>query len=273
MSMEKRIRIVCGMLLIFVLAGFLGLQYPPALAQEEAAATADKFLEAVRQNDSPGAYELCSSGVRRGKTAENFLQSEEIASIFGGLKSWETIGVFGEGSIKTVLLKLTNAEGAQKMLGIDCLKMRGSYRVRDFSTTPWTTSEARALRYLSDLYARLKNLDAAYGTIEKAYAKDPNDPKVSAFLGYIYVEKEIHMDEARKLIAAAHEKMPTEPEFMDFMGWYYHKVNNRPESVKWFDMAREAFQKQADYRTSPEYIRFSNHVSKAKASGWKPTQT
>jgi len=264
---------VYGMVLLLVLVGFLVLQTPLARAQEDAAATADKFLEAVRQGDSPGAYELCSSGVRRGKSAEDFLESPEITSIFGGLKSWETIGVSGEGSIKTVLLKLTNGEGAQKMLGMASLKMRGSYRVRDFSTTPWSTSEARALRYLSDLYDRLNDLDAASETIEKAYALDPNDPKISAFLGYIYLEKDTKLDEARQLIAAAHEKMSAEPEFMDFMGWYYHKVNNRQESVKWFDMAREAFQKQADYRTSPEYIRFSNHVSKAKASGWRPTQT
>ena len=154
-----------------------------------------------------------------------------------------------------------------------CLKMRGNYRVRDFSTTPWVTSEARALRYLSDLYARLKDLDAAYEAIEKAYAMDSNDPRVSAFLGYIYIEKETKLDEARQLIAAAQEQMPAEPEFMDFMGWYYHKSNKRQESVQWFDMAREAFQKQEGYRTSPEYIRFSNHVSKAKATGWKPTQT
>ena len=266
-------RMVYGTVLLLVLAGFLVLQNPAARAQDDPAAAVEMFLEAVRQGDSPAAYELCSSGVRRGKTAEDFLESPEITSIFGGLKSWETIGVSGEGSIKTVLMKLTNGEGAQKMLGMASLKMRGSYRVRDFLTTPWVTSEARALRYLSDLYARLNDLDAASETIEKAYALDPNDPKVSAFLGYMFSERETKLDEARQLIAAAHEKMPAEPEFMDFMGWYYHKVNNRQESVKWFDMAREAFQKQADYRTSPEYIRFSNHVSKAKASGWRPTQT
>jgi tetratricopeptide (TPR) repeat protein len=273
MNMEKKTRIVHGMILLFLLAGFLVLRSPAVQAQDEPAAAADTFLEAVRRGDSPGAYELCSSGVRRGKTAENFLESPEISSIFSGMTSWETIGVSGKGSIKTVLVKLTNAEGAQRMLGMATLKMRGSYRVRDFSTTPWTTSKARALRYLSDLYARLDDLDAAYETIQKAYAMDPNDPKVSAFLGYIYIEKETKLEEARQLIAAAHEKMPAEPEFMDFMGWYYHKVNNRQESVKWFDMAREAFQKQAGYRTSPEYIRFSNHVSKAKATGWRPTQT
>jgi tetratricopeptide (TPR) repeat protein len=271
--MEKKTRIVYGMVFLFVLGGFIGLQAPPTQAQEDPAATVEKFLEAVVQGDSPGAYELCSSGVRRGKTAENFLDSPEITSILGGVKSWETIGVSGKGSIKTVLLKLTNGDGVHRMMGMACLKMRGSYRIRDFSTTPWVTSEARALRYLSDLYTRLKDLDAAYETIEKAYAVDPNDPKVSAFLGYIYIEKETSLDQARQLIAAAHEKMPAEPEFMDFMGWYYHRANKRQESVQWFDMAREAFQKQEGHRTSPEYIRFSNHVSTAKASGWRPTQT
>ncbi len=271
--MQKKTRIFHGMMFLFVLAGLLGPPASPARAQEDAAAAAEQFLAAVLRGDSPGAYELCSSGVRRGKTAENFLQSPEITSICGGLKSWETIGVSGEGSITTVIMKLVNGKGAQKMIGIDFLKMRGSYRVRDFSTTPWVTSEARALRYLSDIYARLNDLESACETIEKAYAMDPKDPKVSAFLGYIYLEKETKQEEALQLIKAAHEEMPAEPEFMDFMGWYYHKANKRQESVTWFDMAREAFQKQEGYGTSPEYIRFSNHVSKAKATGWRPTQT
>ena len=273
MGIKKKTRVTYGIMFLFVLGVFLSLRAFPAQAQEDPAATVDQFLQAVAQGDSPGAYELCSSGVRRGKTAETFLGSPEITAIFGGLKSWQTIGVSGERSIKTVLVKLANGQGEQRMIGVDCLKMRGSHRVRDFATTPWVSSEARALRNLSDLYARLNDLDSAYETIQKAYSVDPGDPKVAAFLGYLYIEKETKMEEARELIMAAHEKMPAEAEFMDFMGWYYHKANKRQESVQWFDMARETFKKQPGHSTSPEYIRFSNHVSKAKASGWRPTQT
>jgi len=139
MGIKKKTCIAYGIMFLFVLGVFLSLRAFPVQAQEDPEAAIDQFLQAVVQGDSPGAYELCSSGVRRGKTAETFLQSPEITSIFGGMKSWETIGVSGERSIKTVLLKLTNGQGEQKMIGVDCLKMRGSYRVRDFSTTPWVT--------------------------------------------------------------------------------------------------------------------------------------
>lgn len=270
------ILLVGDFLILALLMGFFGAK--EALAQQEntAMAVADRFLQAVVQGDSPGAFELCTSGLRRGKTAEDFLDSPEIAGIFSGTKSWEIIGVLGKGSIKTVVLKLINTEGAKekfRTLGIASLKMRGSYRIRDFSITPWVTTKARFLRYLSDLYTRLDDIDSAEQTITKAFALDPKDPKVSAFLGYIYLEKGIKLEEAKRLIQSAHEQDPKDPEFMDFMGWAFHKANQRQKSVQWFDRAREAFQKIEGYQSSPEYIRFSTHVHKAKARGWKPTQT
>jgi predicted Zn-dependent protease len=126
---------------------------------------------------------------------------------------------------------------------------------------------------LSDLYARLDNLDLAENEIEKAYALDPKDPKVSGFLGYIYLEKKIKLDEAQRLIEAAHDQEPNDPEFMDFLGWARHIANKRQESVQWFDKADETFKKEQGYESSPEYIRFTSHRDKAKAKGWTPNQT
>jgi predicted Zn-dependent protease len=151
--------------------------------------------------------------------------------------------------------------------------MSAGYRVRDFSLTPWVASEARYLRYLSDLYTRMENLDSAEEAINKAYSLDPKDPKVSGFLGYVYLEKKVKLEEAQRLIQAANEQEPNDPEYMDFLGWANHIANKRQESVQWFDRAREAFQKMNGYEWSPEYIRFSSHVDKAKAKGWRPTQT
>jgi len=236
---------------------------------------ADQFLQAVAQRDSARAFELCSSGLRRGKAPEDFLKSPEIAPVFSGMKSWESLRVLEKGSMVTVILKLMRDEGNEKIraIGMGCLRMSGGYRVRDFSLTPWVSSEARFLRYLSDLYARLDNLDLAEQEINKAYSLDPKDPKVSGFLGYLYLEKKVKLEEAQRLIQAAHEQDPNDPEFMDFLGWANHIANKRQESVEWFDKAREAFQKIEGYQSGPEYIRFSSHVDKAKAKGWRPTQT
>ena len=102
---------------------------------------------------------------------------------------------------------------------------------------------------------------------------DPKDPKVSGYLGYVYLEKKVKFEEAQRLIQAANEQDPNDPEFMDFLGWANHIANKRLESVQWFDRAREAFQKINGYESSPEYIRFSSHVDRAKAKGWTPTPT
>jgi tetratricopeptide (TPR) repeat protein len=268
---------IAGGLLLLVLVSILG-GIQESFAQQENAVQgfANLFLQAVVKGDSPSAFELCSAGLRRGKTAEGFLESPEIATVFSGMKSWEIIGVSGKGSTKTVVVKLANTDGGKnqfRTLGIACLMIGDSYRVRDFSITPWVTSEARSFRNLSDLYARLEDIDSAEQAIQKAFALDPKDPKVFAFLGYIYLEKGIHQDEAIRLIQSAHEQDPNDPEYMDFLGWAYHKADQRQKSVQWFDKAREAFQKIEGYESTPEYIRFTTHVDKGKARGWKPTPT
>ena len=264
-----------GLLVLAILMGLFGLQASRAEQGSDPAAVANQFLQAVVQGDSAKAFELSSSGLKRGKTADEFLKSSEISTIFSGTKSWETIQVLEKGSIVSVIVKLMRDEGNEKIraLGIGCLKMSAGYRVRDFSLTPWVASEARYLRYLSDLYTRMENLDSAEEAINKAYSLDPKDPKVSGYLGYVYLEKKVKLEEAQRLIQAANEQEPNDPEFMDFLGWANHIANKRQESVQWFDRAREAFQKINGYESSPEYIRFSSHVDKAKAKGWTPTQT
>ena len=270
------IRFVGGLLIFALVTIFWGVQGSFAQSEKAALECSEKFLRAVVKGDSPAAFELCSSGLRRGKTPEGFLQSPEIATVFSGTKSWEIIGVSGKDSIKTVIVKLTNTEGGTnkfRTLGIACLNLGDSYRVRDFSITPWVTSEARSFRNLSDLYARLEDIESADQAIQKAYALDPKDPKIFAFLGYIYLEKGIHQEEANRLIQAAYEQDPNDPEYMDFLGWACHKADQRQKSVEWFDKARETFQKIAGYESTPEYIRFTTHVDKGKAKGWKPTPT
>ena len=264
-----------GLLLLAILMGLFGLQASRAEQGSDPAAAANQFLQAVVQGDSAKAFELSSSGLKRGETADEFLKSPEISTIFSGTKSWETIQVLEKGSIVSVIVKLMRDEGNEKIraLGIGCLKMSAGYRVRDFSLTPWVASEARYLRYLSDLYTRMENLGSAEEAINKAYSLDPKDPKVSGYLGYVYLEKKVKFEEAQRLIQAANEQDPNDPEFMDFLGWANHIANKRLESVQWFDRAREAFQKINGYESSPEYIRFSSHVDKAKAKGWTPTPT
>jgi predicted Zn-dependent protease len=268
-------RVVQWVLILLLFSGF-PVQESSAQEDSKAAEVANQFLQAVLQGDSPTAFELCSSGLQRGKTPEDFLKSPEISGVFSGMNKWEVLKVAGKGSILTVVLKLMSKRSSEESfsaLGMACLRMRDSYRVRDLSSTPWVSSEARYLRYLSDLYTRLDDMDTAEKTIEEAYGMDPKDPKVSAFMGYMLLEKGTDLEEAKNLIQAALDQEPDDPEFMDFLAWYYHKANQRQESVQWFDKAREAFKKIDGYQSSPEYVRFSSHVDKAKASGWKPTQT
>jgi len=68
------------------------------------------------------------------------------------------------------------------------------------------------------LIRRMDSLDVAEQEIQKAYSLDPNDPKVSGFLGYVYLEKKTKLDEAQRLIQAATRRSPTTPSSWIFWG-------------------------------------------------------
>lgn len=67
----------------------------------------------------------------------------------------------------------------------------------------------------------------------RAYLQlNPDDPDVLNFLGYLYAEQNVKLDEAAELLQRAIAQDPTNPYYMDSMGWIYYRQGNADKAVE-----------------------------------------
>ncbi|PLX70925.1 MAG: hypothetical protein C0602_05350 [Denitrovibrio sp.] len=84
-------------------------------------------------------------------------------------------------------------------------------------------NEQRLYLDLALIYDKLKQKDNAIELIKKALELFPDEPSFQNFLGYMYAEQGIKLEEAEKLISAALEKKPNEPAYLDSLAWVYYQ--------------------------------------------------
>jgi tetratricopeptide (TPR) repeat protein len=90
------------------------------------------------------------------------------------------------------------------------------------------------------LQGSLSEKQKKYEDAEKAFRKaldlQKDDPAVMNYLGYMFADRGIHLDEAESLIQKAVQSDPTNGAYLDSLGWVYYKQNR-------FDRAEEYLKK------------------------------
>lgn len=76
---------------------------------------------------------------------------------------------------------------------------------------------------LALIYDKQERDAEAMQLVKGALKLFPEDPSFMNFLGYMYAEQGIKLDEAEKLISAALDKKPEEPAFLDSLAWVYYQ--------------------------------------------------
>lgn len=72
----------------------------------------------------------------------------------------------------------------------------------------------------------------------KAYlALNPDDPDVLNFLGYLYAEENVKIDEAEQLLQKALSMDPANAFYLDSMGWIYYRQGKAKEAVEFIQNA------------------------------------
>jgi tetratricopeptide (TPR) repeat protein len=72
----------------------------------------------------------------------------------------------------------------------------------------------------------------------KAYLQlNPDDPDVLNFLGYLYAEENVKLDEAAELLQRALAQDPANPYYMDSMGWIYYRQGNAEKAIEYIQNA------------------------------------
>jgi tetratricopeptide (TPR) repeat protein len=88
------------------------------------------------------------------------------------------------------------------------------------------------------LFEKQKKYDDAEKAFRKALDLQKDDPAVMNYLGYMFADRGIHLDEAESLIQKAVQTDPTNGAYLDSLGWVYYKQNR-------FDRAEEYLKKAA----------------------------
>jgi len=89
------------------------------------------------------------------------------------------------------------------------------------------------------MYERMKNYDAAEEQFKKALAINPDDASALNYLGYMFADRGVRLEEAQDLISKAVERDPNNGAYLDSLGWVYFRLNKLPEAEQKLRQALE----------------------------------
>ncbi len=90
------------------------------------------------------------------------------------------------------------------------------------------------LLYLKSTVLRAEGLhDAADEAMKTALQVQPGDESISNDLAYNWIDRGVHLDEARPMIRHALGRMPRQPAYLDTYGWLLYKVGDFAGAELW----------------------------------------
>jgi Flp pilus assembly protein TadD len=86
--------------------------------------------------------------------------------------------------------------------------------------------------YLAIAFDELNDFLEAEKHLLAYIAISPEDADVLNFLGYMYAEENVKIDEAEQLLKRALAMDPTNPYYLDSMGWVYYRQGKGQQAVE-----------------------------------------
>lgn len=87
------------------------------------------------------------------------------------------------------------------------------------------------------LAERLKHFDVFEQRLRKLIKMQADNPQAYNALGYSFAERNIKLDEARKLIEAALQRAPEDPYILDSMGWVLYRLKDYAGALEHLERA------------------------------------
>jgi len=88
-------------------------------------------------------------------------------------------------------------------------------------------------------FERMKEWDKAEGDLEKALELNPDQASVMNYLGYSWVDQNMHLEKAMDLIREAVSREPNNGYYVDSLGWAHYKLGQFDRAVKHLEKAVE----------------------------------
>ncbi|MCX7999075.1 MAG: tetratricopeptide repeat protein, partial [Leptospiraceae bacterium] len=106
------------------------------------------------------------------------------------------------------------------------------------------SKKAHYYYYRATSYEKLGYISEVQKDIQKCWSLNPNFSQAYNFLGYLYAEKNIELEESFKLIKKAIELEPDNPAFQDSLGWVYYQKGNLEEALHHLQLAVELMEEK-----------------------------
>ncbi|MGD1211154.1 MAG: tetratricopeptide repeat protein [Candidatus Acidiferrales bacterium] len=90
---------------------------------------------------------------------------------------------------------------------------------------------------LGAIYERQKKFDQAEQQFRKVLEASPDNAPALNYLGYMFADRGIHLDEATSMIESAVKQEPNNGAYLDSLGWVYYKQNKLAEAEEYMRKA------------------------------------
>ncbi len=86
--------------------------------------------------------------------------------------------------------------------------------------------------YLASIYKAQDELRSTEYHLKAALELDPDNPEYMNFLGYLYAEENMNLEEARELLQRALKLDPGNPYYLDSLGWVYYRMGDAGRAIE-----------------------------------------
>jgi predicted Zn-dependent protease len=114
---------------------------------------------------------------------------------------------------------------AYTLLSVGLLRKKAYQQLLD-ETEPALSLQSVQVQLLfnrATAFEELKQYDKAADQIKQLFSIEPENAEALNFLGYLYAEQGIHLDEAKKLILQALKKEPDNGYYLDSLAWVHYQ--------------------------------------------------
>ena len=121
--------------------------------------------------------------------------------------------------------------------------------------------------YLATVQEKLKKIPDTISSLKKAIKINPQNSRAYNYLGYLYADRNIHLDQSIRLVEKALELEPGNGAYLDSLGWVYYRQGKYREALeKLLDAER-----QLEVEGAPDPIVF-DHIGDAYVKSGKPDE-
>jgi tetratricopeptide (TPR) repeat protein len=121
--------------------------------------------------------------------------------------------------------------------------------------------------YLATVQEKLKKIPETINSLKKAIKLNPMNSRAYNYLGYLYADRNMHLEQSIRLVEKALELEPGNGAYLDSLGWAYYRQGKYREAL---DKLLDA-ERQLELEGAPDPIVF-DHIGDAYIKSGKPDE-